>query len=227
MTLDFICISSCWTSKLPLFSNRQVSRFLLRGLGNFANHPYSIGRSCCHLTAKKSTPPDGLHWHFLKKQTCFPGRLSASGTPLRSSAAQLGFPRSPVASFALLGHAWPGRGRVGPRLAPRPTSRRPRHPACGCMMPPSLADLGALSGLHLDHAGRRLDAEGPDITCRLPTRRAFKEDSETVSHNSVSARVLCLFLITAWQWNLEGLGQEPRVAHTLRKTLFIRQFSFP
>lgn len=122
---EFIYISSCRRSKLSLFSHRQVSRFTLRGLGTLAiiNILLAIYAVISQLRILR-------HWigciGILKKQAGFSrSRLSSQWCGFvwrpkllvqQACAADLGFL---PASSALLGPAWPGRGRGGPRLAPR------------------------------------------------------------------------------------------------------------
>lgn len=190
-----------------MFCDRQASRFFSRGLGRVANHPYSIGPSCCHPTAKNPAPPDGLHWHFLKIRLAFPADCPPAGALLHTRAHTIMVSKvSREASSALLGPAWPGRGRGGPRLAAKGTSRRPRHPACGCMMPPSLPDCARCQVL-ISITGRRLDAGQPDIARGVVAGQfgvcLHRSATFTLSQFwSVRARLVCLSLLAAWQWTV-------------------------
>lgn len=170
---EFIYSSSCRTSKLSLFSHRQVSRFTLRGLGTLpiinillAVHAvisqlrilrHRIG--CIGILKKQA----GFSRSRFSSQWC--GFWRPKLLVQRACTADLGFLR---ASFALLGPAWPGRGRGGPRLAPR------AHPGVRVIQPrvhdaAQPGRVGARPGSHLDY--RPASAAGlPDIACGLPTR---------------------------------------------------------
>lgn len=93
MALAFIYRLYCRSSTLFSFHYSQVSGFCLRGLGKFANRPYSIGRPCCHLTDKTEVLRHQMGCiGILKKQSGFPSECTQlrGFAPRGSNSAALG-----------------------------------------------------------------------------------------------------------------------------------------